>query len=46
MSSTIKPRSPVMLGLCSQAELDEAMARARKRTGVPDPEPAVFESEG
>ena len=44
-SATIKPRSPVMLGLCTQAELDEAMARARKRTGKPDPEPAVFEGE-
>ena len=43
--STIKPRSPGILGLCTQAELDEAMARARKRTGKPDPEPAVFESE-
>jgi hypothetical protein len=44
-SATIKPRSPVILGLCTQGELDEAMARARKRTGKPDPEPAVFESE-
>jgi len=45
-TSTIKPRSPVMLGLCTQAELDDAMAKARKRTGKPDPEPAVFEAEG
>ncbi len=45
-SQTIKPRSPVMLGLCTQAELDEAMAKARKRTGKPDPAPAVFEEEG
>jgi hypothetical protein len=44
-SATIKPRSPVILGLCTQGELDEARARARKRTGKPDPEPAVFESE-
>ncbi len=44
-SATIKPRSPVILGLCTQGELDEAMARARKRTGKPDPEPAVFEGE-
>jgi hypothetical protein len=43
-SATIKPRSPVMLGLCTQAELDDAMARARKRTGKPDPAPAVFEA--
>jgi len=45
-SQTIKPRSPVMLGLCTQSELDDAMARARKRTGKPDPAPAIFESEG
>ncbi len=48
-TQTIKPRSPVMLGLCTQAELDEATARARKRAGVaalPEPEQAVFESEG
>jgi len=44
-SATLKPRSPVMLGLCTQAELDDAMAKARKRTGKPDPEPEVFESE-
>ncbi len=45
-SQTIKPRSPVQLGLCTQGELDDAMARARLRTGKPDPEPAVFESDG
>jgi hypothetical protein len=44
-SSTIKPRSPVLLGLCTQSELDDAMALARKRTGKPDPEPAVYESD-
>jgi hypothetical protein len=44
-SQTIKPRSPVILGLCTQGELDEAMERARKRTGKPDPEPAVFEGD-
>jgi hypothetical protein len=44
-SSTIKPRSPVMLGLCTQSELDEALERARKRTGKPAPQPAVYEAE-
>ena len=44
-SATLKPRSPVLLGLCTQAELDDAMAKARKRTGKPDPEPEIFESE-
>ena len=44
-SATLKPRSPVMLGLCTQGELDDAMAKARKRTGKPDPEPQVFEEE-
>jgi uncharacterized protein len=44
-SATLKPRSPVLLGLCTQAELDDAMAKARKRTGKPDPEPEIYESE-
>jgi hypothetical protein len=44
-SSTIKPRSPVQLGLCTQLELDDAMAKARKRTGKPDPEPQVFDAD-
>ena len=44
-SSTIKPRSPVMLGLCTQPELEDALARARKRTGKPDPEPAIFDGD-
>jgi hypothetical protein len=44
-SSTIKPRSPVQLGLCTQGELDDAMAKARKRTGKPDPEPQVYEGD-
>jgi hypothetical protein len=47
-SQTIKPRSPVSLGLCTQAELDEATERARKRSGiVHQPAPMVAaESEG
>ncbi|MBK1836306.1 DUF1013 domain-containing protein [Azospirillum sp. YIM B02556] len=40
--ANIKPRSPVMLGLCSQRELEEALALAIRRGGVPRPpeEPA------
>ncbi|PWC51510.1 DUF1013 domain-containing protein [Azospirillum melinis] len=33
--ANIKPRSPVMLGLCSQRELEEALALAIRRGGVP-----------
>jgi hypothetical protein len=36
-SQAIKPRHPVMLGLCTQAELNEALERAR----VHAPEPAA-----
>lgn len=35
-TANIKPRSPVMLGLCSQRELDAALMRARR--GLPEPE--------
>ncbi|BAI72375.1 hypothetical protein AZL_017370 [Azospirillum sp. B510] len=35
--SNIKPRGPVMLGLCSQRELEEALALAIRRGGVPRP---------
>ncbi|WP_448207345.1 DUF1013 domain-containing protein [Azospirillum sp. sgz302134] len=31
----IKPRNPVMLGLCTQRELEEALALAVRRGGVP-----------
>lgn len=34
-SANIKPRSPVQLELCTQAELDEALAKAAKRGGKP-----------
>ena len=33
--ANIKPRSPVMLGLCSGRELEEALALAIRRGGVP-----------
>jgi hypothetical protein len=35
-SAEIRPRDPVLLGLCQQIELDEAIARARAEQ--PDPE--------
>jgi hypothetical protein len=34
-SQDIRPRDPVLLGLCSQSELDEAVARARAEQGMP-----------
>lgn len=34
-SQDIRPRDPVLLGLCSQSELDEAIARARADQGAP-----------
>ncbi|HYD31397.1 MAG TPA: cell cycle transcriptional regulator TrcR, partial [Azospirillaceae bacterium] len=33
----IKPRNPVMLGLCTQRELDEALTRARRRVANGEP---------
>lgn len=38
-ASNIKPRSPVMLGLCTQRELEEALSQAVRR-GTPAPENA------
>ena len=46
-SSNLKPRDPVLLGLCTQTDLNAAVARARKALGkqgegetpiVPEPE--------
>lgn len=34
-SQDIRPRDPVLLGLCSQSELDEMIARARADQGAP-----------
>jgi hypothetical protein len=34
-SQDIRPRDPVLLGLCSQSELDEAVARARAEQNMP-----------
>ncbi len=31
----IQPRSPVLLGLCSQADLDDALSKVRRRGGGP-----------
>lgn len=45
-SPNIRPRDPVLLGLCSQGELNAAIERARKRAermGEPIPEPVRYE---
>ncbi len=45
-SPNIGPRDPVLLGLCSQGELNAAVERARKaaeRAGKPIPEPVQFD---
>ncbi|EWY38197.1 hypothetical protein N825_14925 [Skermanella stibiiresistens SB22] len=36
-STNIKPRSPVLLGLCTQRELEEAIATIRRPAGAPAP---------
>lgn len=38
-AANIKPRNPVLLGLCSQRELEEALALAIRRGGTPLPQP-------
>ncbi|MEE8559877.1 MAG: DUF1013 domain-containing protein [Alphaproteobacteria bacterium] len=48
-SSNIRPRDPVLLGLCNQADLNQAVEKARKaaeKAGItlpkpPEPEPAA-----
>ena len=48
-SAEIRPRDPVLLGLCSQVDLDAAViaARAAKlESEAPDPEPAEANLEG
>ncbi len=45
-SPNIRPRDPVLLGLCAQGELNAAVERARKRAerlGEPIPEPVQYE---
>ncbi len=45
-SPNIRPRDPVLLGLCAQGELNAAVDRARKRAerlGEPIPEPVQYE---
>ncbi len=47
-SPNIRPRDPVLLGLCTQGELNIAVERARKaaeRAGTPLPQPVHFEEE-
>jgi hypothetical protein len=45
-SPNIRPRDPVLLGLCAQSELNAAVERARKQAeklGQPIPEPVQFD---
>ena len=45
-SPNIRPRDPVLLGLCSQSDLNVVVERARKaaeRAGKPLPEPVEFD---
>ena len=47
-SSTIRPRDPVLLGLCSQGDLNQAVEKARRaaeRAGITLPKPPELESE-
>ncbi|MDX1423326.1 MAG: cell cycle transcriptional regulator TrcR [Kiloniellales bacterium] len=47
-SPNIRPRDPVLLGLCAQSELNAAVERARKRAerlGEPIPEPMQYEGQ-
>ena len=37
-SSNLKPRDPVLLGLCTQTDLNAAVARARKALGKQEPQ--------
>ena len=34
-STNIRPRDPVLLGLCSQTDLNEVIGRAREESGLP-----------
>lgn len=50
-AANIKPRNPVTLGLCSEADLEKAVALSRARSGAPAPaeaptpvEPSVGEA--
>ncbi|HVI52654.1 MAG TPA: cell cycle transcriptional regulator TrcR [Candidatus Sulfotelmatobacter sp.] len=47
-AANIKPRNPVTLGLCSEADLEKAVIVARPRAGQPLPAPVVHydENEG
>lgn len=44
-SQDIRPRDPVLLGLCSQTELDQAVMRARAEQAQADPEQAAAPAE-
>ncbi len=41
----IKPRSPVLLGLCNQIDIEEALRRSRASKGLPPMDEAAHEAE-
>jgi len=43
-SPNIRPRDPVLLGLCSQTDLNQTVAKAQKASGKPPTPPAEAES--
>lgn len=45
-TANIKPRDPVLLGLCGQVELEEAVTKARGAPGAPPPvmDPSAMEA--
>ena len=44
-TSNIKPRNPVTLGLCSEADLEKAVALARPRGGQPSAPAVIYPDE-
>lgn len=45
-AANIKARNPVTLGLCTEAELEKAVALARPHSGARPAEPVIYPSEG
>ncbi len=45
-TTNIKPRNPVTLGLCSEADLEKAVALARPRGGQPSAPPVIYPDDG
>ena len=45
-ATNIKPRNPVTLGLCTEADLEKAVALSRPRGGHPAPAAPIYPEEG